>query len=113
MGQERKPTEFGRSQPPNEEWLSRASPESAIDPDLSIIDTHVHLWHHPGSYRYLVEEYAKDLEASGHNVEASVYVECRSMYRTDGPEDMKCVGETEFAVGMAAIGASGRYTSSR
>jgi predicted TIM-barrel fold metal-dependent hydrolase len=35
------------------------------------------------------------------------------MYRAEGPEHLRCVGETEFAVGMAAMAASGKYTNSR
>lgn len=35
------------------------------------------------------------------------------MYRADGPEHLRCVGETEFFVGQAAMGASGKYTRAR
>jgi L-fuconolactonase len=105
-------TVFGASKRPNEEWLSRATPEPALEPDLPIVDTHVHFWHRP-NHRYFVEEYAQDLATSGHNVEATVFVEASAMYRADGPEHLKCVGETEFAVGNAAMAASGRYTSCR
>ncbi len=103
---------FGRSRAPNEEWLAKAAPESALEPDLPIIDAHLHFWHR-GAHRYFVEEYAQDLAASGHNVVATVALECGSMYRADGPDHLKCVGETEFFVGMAAIGASRKYTSAR
>jgi L-fuconolactonase len=104
---------FGRVHCPNDEWLVRAAPEPALDPDLPIVDPHVHFWHHFDGQPYFVPDYARDLNASGHNVEASVFVECRTMYRAHGPEHLKSVGETEFAVGMAAMGASGKYTSSR
>lgn len=104
---------FGRVHCPNEEWLARTAPEPALEPDLPIVDTHVHLWHFGECAPYFVPEYARDLEASGHNVEASVFVECHAMYRADGPEHLKCVGETEFAAGMAAMRASGKYTKSR
>jgi len=97
---------------PNEAWLARAEPEPVLEPELPIIDTHLHLWDFNGQ-RYFLEEYVRDLNASGHAVEASVYVECFSMYRADGPDHLKYVGETEFAVGMAAMAASGRYTTSR
>jgi predicted TIM-barrel fold metal-dependent hydrolase len=108
-----RPTDFSRTQPPREDWLALAAPELAIEPDLPIIDTHMHLWHHPTGYRYFAEDYARDIEKSGHNVEASVFVECNSMYRASGPENYRSVGETEFALGQAAIAASGKYTSSR
>src|SRR5260370_3038722 len=113
MAQDSRPTDFGRTQRANEEWLARASLEPAFEPELPIIDTHMHLWRHATGYSYFVEDFARDLAASGHNVEATVYVECRSMYRASGPEYLKCVGETEFAVGMAAIAASAVYTSKK
>jgi predicted TIM-barrel fold metal-dependent hydrolase len=110
----RKESVFAKgTQAPNEEWLSRAAPESALEPDLPIVDPHVHFWHHKSGYKYFVEEFARDVAACGHNVEATVFVECNAMYRAHGPEHLKCVGETEFAVGMAAMGASGKYTSCR
>jgi L-fuconolactonase len=104
---------FASVHAPNEAWLLRAIPEPAIDADLPILDTHLHLWNFKKDHRYFIEEYARDVAECGHNIEASVYVECFSMYRATGPEHLRCVGETEFAVGMAAMGASGKYTSSR
>ena len=47
--------------------------------------------------------------ASGHNIVATVYVDCRSMYRANGPEAFRPVGEVEFANGVAAMSASGGY----
>jgi L-fuconolactonase len=113
MSRQAKPADFSRTQAPDEEWLGLASPEIPIEPELPIIDAHMQLWHHATGYRYFVEEYARDVKASGHHVEASVYIECRSMYRADGPEYMRSVGETEFAAGMAATGASHKYTATR
>jgi predicted TIM-barrel fold metal-dependent hydrolase len=46
---------------------------------------------------------------SGHNVRSTVFVEARSMYRTNGPEEMRPVGEVEFVQGLAAASASGLY----
>src|SRR6202040_1037679 len=68
---------------------------------------HHHLWDR-GSQRYLIEEITDDI-ASGHNIVATVYVDCRSMYRADGPEALRPVGEVEFANGVAAMAASGGY----
>lgn len=96
---------------PNEAWLARTAPEPALEPDLPIVDPHVHLLHR--DYKYFVEEYARDVADSGHNVEAMVFAECHAMYRARGPEHLRCVGETEFAVGMSAIAASEKYTSAR
>jgi L-fuconolactonase len=106
-------TVFASIHAPRPEWLARAEPEVALDPDLPIVDAHMHLWHPPSGSRYFIEEYAHDLESCGHNVQASVYEECFHMYRASGPEHLKCVGETEFAVGQAAMAACGKYTKSR
>jgi predicted TIM-barrel fold metal-dependent hydrolase len=101
-------------------------PEAIIEPDLPIIDPHHHLWDrrpvmhlipppsHPFehiSYRkghYLLDQLLEDT-GSGHNIAATVFLECRSMYRADGPNEMKPVGETEFVNGVAAMAASGIY----
>ncbi|QDL38592.1 amidohydrolase family protein [Rhodoferax sediminis] len=104
---------FGATQRPDEDWLARAAPEEALEPALPIVDPHVHFWHHKSGYKYFVEEFARDIAASGHNVEASLFVECNAMYRAHGPEHLKSVGETEFAVGQAAMAASGKYTNCR
>jgi predicted TIM-barrel fold metal-dependent hydrolase len=49
------------------------------------------------------------LRESGHNVTHTVFVECGQMYRTTGPEELRSLGETEFANGIAAMTASGGY----
>jgi L-fuconolactonase len=103
---------FASIHAPRDEWLARAEPEEALEPDLAIVDAHLHLWHY-GGHRYLIEEYAQDIAESGHKVEASVYVECSNMYRATGPEHLKPVGETEFVVGQAAMAASHKYTTSK
>lgn len=89
-----------------EQWLSQVA-EPIIDPDRPIVDPHHHLWDHERS-RYLLDELLLDVR-TGHNVVSTVFVECSAMYRADGPEAFKCVGETEFVNGVAAMGASGTY----
>jgi L-fuconolactonase len=106
-------TAFSGTKAPDEEWLQGAPREEPIDPDRSIVDPHVHFWHHKTGYKYFVEEFARDVSESGHNIAATVFVECGSMYRAKGPEHLRSVGETEFAVGMAAIADSGKYTETR
>ena len=59
------------------------------------------------------QEFVQTVNESGHNVVRTVYVECGSMYRREGPKDLQPVGETEFANGMAAMSASGRYGDCR
>ncbi len=91
-------------------WLAQVV-EQPLEVELPIIDPHHHLWDHPGS-RYLLDEILRDT-GSGHRVLATVFVECLSMYRADGPESLRPVGETEFVNGIAAQSASGRYGETR
>ena len=95
---------------PREDWLALHS-EEILDPARPIVDPHHHLWDR-GGQRYLIEEMAADI-ASGHDIVATVYVDCRSMYRADGPEAFRPVGEVEFANGVAAVSASGAYGKAR
>lgn len=101
--------------------------EQILEPDLPIVDPHHHLWDRPTAIlrnlppsdhgfmdiirdipRYLLDELLVDLR-SGHNIRATIYMECGAMYRADGPEALRCVGETEFVNGVAAMTASGLY----
>ena len=91
---------------PNPEWLAQIN-EEILEPDLPIVDPHHHLWDMRGK-RYLLEELLEDLN-SGHNIVATVFLECASMYRSSGPEPLKPLGETEFVNGIAAMSASGKY----
>src|SRR5262249_27693770 len=101
----RSPARFGRIKAPDETWLAQAPPEAILDPELPIIDTHPHLWER-SDHRYLLHEFLADVR-TGHNVVATVFMECRAMYRADGPEAMRPVGETEFVAGIAAMSGSG------
>lgn len=96
--------------PIDEEWLARRQ-EEILEPELPIIDAHHHFYG-PRPYRYFLEDFLADTN-TGHNIRASVYVQCRSMYRADGPPELQPVGETEFANGVAAQSASGHYGPSR
>ena len=95
-------------------WLAQVQ-EETLEPDLPIIDPHHHLWHFKspdGEHRYLLEDLLEDT-GSGHNIVATVFIECSAMWRADGPEEMKVVGETEFVNGIAAMSASGIYGDTR
>ena len=97
-----------------EDWLALRN-EDAIDPDLPIVDPHHHLWDRP-RVRYTVDDLAADIgetDRGGHNVVATVFVECRAMYRAQGEKAMRVVGETEFVVGQAAMADSGYYGKAR
>ncbi len=95
---------------PDDHWLSMRQ-EDVLEPELPIIDAHHHLWVR-GGYTYLMPEFADDL-ASGHNILATVYAECHSMYRKDGPAEQRSIGETEFVRGQAAMSASGGFGPAR
>lgn len=98
-----------------EDWLALTQ-EPTLEPEIPICDPHHHFWDsRPQSIpyqRYLLHELMADI-GSGHTVRSTVFVEARSMYRPDGPEDMRPVGEVEFVQGLAAASASGVYGSSR
>ncbi len=109
-------------------WLAGGPDETALEPELPIIDPHHHFWDTPQRGRYLLPELLDDIggsqrsEASpdadsassarargGHNIVSTVFLECRSMYKRDGPTEMAPVGEVEFVNGIAAMSASGGY----
>jgi predicted TIM-barrel fold metal-dependent hydrolase len=104
-------------------WLARESPETVLEPALPIVDPHHHLWDlrtattEPfSSFEqkvYLCDEVSDDIAKSGHNVVQTVFAQCAAFYRADGPEAMRCVGETEFVHGIAAMSRSGIYGPAR
>ena len=96
--------------PINQDWLDQHS-EPIRDPELPIIDPHHHLWLRDGNV-YLLPELLTDI-ASGHNVIATVFEECHSMYRATGPEEEQSLGETEFVTGIAAMADSGTFGTTR
>jgi L-fuconolactonase len=94
--------------PIRQEWLAQWQ-EPILEPDLPIVDPHHHLWDRPDwDTRYLLDDLLADLR-TGHNIVATVFLQCWSMHRAGGPEAMQPVGETEFVNGIAAMSASGNY----
>src|SRR5260370_26902730 len=89
-------------------WLAGSAGEEAFEPELPIIDPHHHFWDTAQRGRYLLHELLTDM-GGGHNIVWTVFLECRSMYRKDGPPEMAPVGEAEFVNGIAAMSASGGY----
>ena len=102
--------------------------ETILEPDLPIVDPHHHLWDrligaNPADLppprhgfenvirlapRYLFHDLLADMK-SGHNVRATVFLQCGAMYNIDAPPHLRPVGETEFVNGVAAMSASGIY----
>lgn len=79
----------------DQDWLDKVQ-EEIVDPDLTIIDPHHHLWRHDNG-NYLAQELHNDTQ-SGHRVEKTVYIQCGVQYRQDGPDHLKPLGEIEFVV---------------
>lgn len=92
------------------DWLALHQ-EEIIDPALPIVDAHHHLWDRPEN-QYLLPDLLRDISA-GHNIRATVAVECGAMYRQDALAELRPVGETEFLSGAAAMSASGGYGECR
>jgi predicted TIM-barrel fold metal-dependent hydrolase len=91
---ERKPFHHPRVRP---DWLCKVN-EPIIDPAQPIIDPHHHLWKaRPDPY--LVPDLVADI-SSGHNVLATVFIQCGQEYVTTGPEEVRPVGETAFIVDL-------------
>ncbi|WP_198598225.1 amidohydrolase family protein [Mangrovicella endophytica] len=79
-------------------WLSQHS-EVALDPGLEIVDSHHHLWDRPEN-PYGAADFLNDA-AAGHRIVSSVFIECGTHYRSDGPVEFRPVGEVAFAAGVA------------
>src|SRR5215831_13163174 len=87
------------------DWLA-LTPEPTLEPELPICDPHHHFWDYRTArmpyQRYLLHELVADIH-SGHNVRSTVFIEARAMYRADGPEEMRPVGEVEFVQGLRSV----------
>jgi L-fuconolactonase len=80
--------------------------EAAIEPDLPIVDAHHHIWEnlpYPPFDPYTEEDLFTDMATSGHNIRATVFVDSHTSYRSDGPEQLRVVGETEYADRVATL----------
>ncbi|MDJ0390866.1 amidohydrolase family protein [Roseomonas sp. E05] len=91
------------------DWLARNA-EPALEPDLPIVDAHHHLWERPDD-SYLLDDFLADA-GTGHDVRASVFIECHTHYRPGGDPLFQPLGETEF-VARAAMRAAARPGGTR
>src|SRR3546814_9927942 len=87
--------------------------EEPLEPGLPIIDAHHHIWSSTPAEPwepYDAEAVIADKAEAGHNVIATVYVDSHANYRTDGPAELRVVGESEFADSVAehGLGLGGR-----
>jgi L-fuconolactonase len=94
---------------PQADWTALTR-EEPLDPKRRIIDAHHHLWGEGdglgGAPAYLSDDLLADM--NGHNVVGTVYVESGAGYRSAGPEELRAVGETEFAAAQARISMTTR-----
>jgi predicted TIM-barrel fold metal-dependent hydrolase len=104
------PSPPARHLPVRPEWLDKRR-EPILEPELPIIDPHHHLWDRAHNH-YFLPELLADV-GSGHNIRATVFLECREMYRAEGPPELRSLGETEFVTGVAAMSASGKYGATK
>jgi predicted TIM-barrel fold metal-dependent hydrolase len=98
------------------DWWARRQ-EAVVEPDWEIVDAHCHFWTERSvpdpqdetvllrTSRYLPEDFRRDA-GTGHRITACIYVECGSSYYEGGPDHLRPVGETEYAVDLAAEMAS-------
>jgi L-fuconolactonase len=92
----------------------RGDEEAPLESDLAIVDPHHHCWDlRPGVPRFMFPEIVAEIAGSKHKIQQTVFIECGSMYRAEGPRDMRFVGEVEFVNGVAAQSASGLYGPTR
>ena len=97
-------------EPRTPEWYA-AVQEEIVDPKRPIIDPHHHLWETTSMWgTYVLEDLWADTE-SGHNIEKTVFIDCRSGYRQAGPEHLRPIGETEFIASVAAESAKREGTA--
>ena len=83
----------------HDQWLAQVR-EDIVAPEQAIVDPHHHLWDRP-NWRYTVDELWADTE-DGHNITKTVFLECGWSYRTEGPEHLYPIGETEYVAAAAA-----------
>jgi predicted TIM-barrel fold metal-dependent hydrolase len=106
---------YHKDQVAHEQWLAKALPEETLEPDLPCIDAHHHIWdfnaNRPHVARFMMEEIAKDIAQSGHNITHTCYMQSSSAgwKRSSGPEELRVAGESEFAQGIAVQAESGKY----
>jgi predicted TIM-barrel fold metal-dependent hydrolase len=92
------------------EWLALRQ-EEIIEPQLPIVDAHHHFWNRDGK-PYFLPELLADID-TGHNIVATVFMECKAMYRKGAEPALQPLGEVEFVNGIAAMSASGEFGPTR
>lgn len=79
--------------PIREDWLAQDR-EEVLFAELPIIDAHHHLFGMPGKH-YDNADFLHDIKQ--HNVVATVFMQCKTNYKSDGEPVFRSIGEIEFA----------------
>lgn len=93
------------AEPHTPEWYGSVV-EEIIDPQRPIIDPHHHLWSVKTMFGIYELPALWEDTGSGHNIEKTVFIDCHSNYRKEGPSRFKPVGETEYVAQVAADSAT-------
>jgi len=80
-------------------WLQQIQ-EDIIDPQRPIIDPHHHLWRKRFNQDYLLADLWADTD-SGHNIQQTVFVECRAFYHKEAAAHLQSLGETSVITDIA------------
>lgn len=112
--------------PESSESTAETREEKPLDPERLIVDPHHHLWDfspefwktfypdgRPPPPQFLLPQLLETIKRSGHKISHTVAVECHAMYRSEGPQELRPIGETEFLNGIAAMSANGGYGACR
>ncbi|MCY4358147.1 MAG: amidohydrolase family protein [Gammaproteobacteria bacterium] len=86
-------------EPGTDAWLDQVG-EDIIDPERPIIDPHHHLWKKRFGRNYLLPELWSDT-GGGHNVQKTLFMECRAFYLREGPDYLRPLGETTYIAELA------------
>ena len=94
-----------------EDWLGQVV-EEAIDPGRPIIDPHFHFFE---ASDFLPKYGLADLQSDTrqHNVQHTIFMQCRENFRTTGPELLRPVGEMEWMARVAEEAKRGPADSFR
>lgn len=87
-----------------EAWLAQHA-EPILDPGLPIIDPHHHIWEQVDQ-RYLLPELLADT-GSGHDIRATVFIQCGAQYDMPEPPERRPLGETRFMARVAETAGGG------
>ncbi|MGR9090947.1 MAG: amidohydrolase family protein [Gammaproteobacteria bacterium] len=81
------------------DWLAQVT-EEIVDPDRRIVDPHHHFFVASEDFPHYELGDLRD-DTISHKVEQTVYLQCWEGYRSDGPEELRVVGETAWVDGIA------------